>query len=178
LISWIVDLLYKLDSYYDKKGDLFKQHAIVLIDEIDLHLHVTFQKKLVKFLTSTFKNFQFIVTAHSPLVVQASSNANIILLKRSGSQSKAYKNNLDISKWRIDQIYSSDLFGRVNSRQDKINKLIKIKSELLLKEELTEEETSELKRIDNEIKDIPTGYSPLEMEAIQLLKDAAKIYKK
>ncbi len=179
MVSWLVDFVYKLAEYYfGEKQDLFSKHAIVIIDEIDLHLHVTFQKKLVKFLTSTFKNVQFIVTAHSPLIVQASSDANIILLKRYGSSSKPYENEHDISKWRIDQIYSSDLFGNVSVRKDNIERLIKEKSKILLKKELTHTDKSRLKAIDAKISDIPTGNSPLEIEAIEILKKAAKIYKR
>lgn len=43
--------------------------AIVMIDEIELHLHPTWQRQVLRRLTSTFKNCQFIVTTHSPLVI-------------------------------------------------------------------------------------------------------------
>ena len=130
MVSWLVDFVYKLADYYYDEKSIFDKQAIVIIDEIDLHLHVSFQKKLVKFLTSTFKNVQFIVTAHSPLIVQASSNANIILLKRYGISSKTYENEYDISKWRIDQIYSSDLFGKCRLKTRKCRKTYKRKIQI------------------------------------------------
>ena len=55
-----------------------------LVDEIDLHLHPKWQREIIGFLTQRFPNTQFIATAHSPLVVQAAEDANVVLLKRTG----------------------------------------------------------------------------------------------
>lgn len=177
IISWLVDFTYKLADYYDNSENVYNEHAIVMVDEIDLHLHVTFQKKLVKFLTTTFKNVQFIVTAHSPLVVQASSKANILLLKRKGTRAEVQQNEVDISKWRIDQIYSSKLFGNLSTRSDYVTKMINTKSNFMLKEKLTKNEKDKLDKINSELENLPTGKTEIEMEAIELLKKAAKIYK-
>ncbi|WP_455923655.1 AAA family ATPase [Pseudomonas putida] len=43
--------------------------GIVLIDEIDMHLHPTWQREIIRNLTTTFPNCQFILTSHSPLVI-------------------------------------------------------------------------------------------------------------
>jgi predicted ATP-binding protein involved in virulence len=53
----------------------------VLVDEIDLHLHPEWQRKIIAHLTKYFPNTQFIVTAHSPLVVQSAEKINLVLLK-------------------------------------------------------------------------------------------------
>lgn len=52
-------------------------HGIVIIDEIDAHLHISLQKKIFSFLTNSFPNIQFIVTTHSPFVVMSVDNAVI-----------------------------------------------------------------------------------------------------
>ncbi len=57
---------------------------MVLVDEIDLHLHPRWQRDLIGFLTARFPNAQFIATDHSPLIVQAAADANIALLRREG----------------------------------------------------------------------------------------------
>ncbi|MDU4998204.1 MAG: AAA family ATPase [Enterobacteriaceae bacterium] len=51
--------------------------GIVLIDEIDAHLHVTLQKKVFSFFSNSFPNIQFIISTHSPFVVQSVSDALI-----------------------------------------------------------------------------------------------------
>ncbi|MBG2657270.1 ATP-binding protein [Klebsiella oxytoca] len=59
------------------KQDKDEVKGIVLIDEIDAHLHVTLQKKVFNFFTNSFPNVQFIISTHSPFVVQSVSNAII-----------------------------------------------------------------------------------------------------
>ncbi|HCD6386302.1 TPA: AAA family ATPase, partial [Escherichia coli] len=54
--------------------------GIVLIDEIDAHLHVTLQKKVFSFFSSSFPQIQFIVSTHSPFVIQSVSDAIIFNL--------------------------------------------------------------------------------------------------
>lgn len=56
--------------------------GIVMIDEIDAHLHVSLQKKILSFLTRAFPKVQFIVTTHSPFVVSSIDNAVIYDLSR------------------------------------------------------------------------------------------------
>ena len=56
--------------------------GIVMIDEIDAHLHVSLQKKILSFLTSSFPRVQFIVTTHSPFVVSSVKDAVIYDLSK------------------------------------------------------------------------------------------------
>lgn len=56
--------------------------GIVIIDEVDAHLHVTLQKKVFNFLSESFKDIQFIISTHSPFVVQSVSNAIIYNLSK------------------------------------------------------------------------------------------------
>lgn len=51
--------------------------GVVLIDEIDAHLHVSVQKKVFEFFSNSFPNIQFIISTHSPFVIQSVSNAII-----------------------------------------------------------------------------------------------------
>ncbi len=178
LIAWMVDFASKLMAFYPESKNPLEEKAILLIDEIDLHLHVSFQRKLVEFLTKTFKNTQFIATAHSPLIVQASENANIILLEREGNQVVAKQNIYDVRNWRIDQIYASELFENQNVRSDKISKLIEKKSSILAKANPTEKDKVDLEEIDRQIGDLPTGRDATEIEAMGMIKKAALYLKK
>lgn len=54
--------------------------GIVLIDEVDMHLHPTWQRSIIERLTSTFPNCQFILTSHSPLVISDYKNALVYSL--------------------------------------------------------------------------------------------------
>ena len=55
--------------------------GIVLIDEIETHLHIELQKKVLPFLTKMFPNIQFIVSTHSPFVISSISNAVVFDLE-------------------------------------------------------------------------------------------------
>lgn len=67
--------LIMLTELSNKNKDEVK--GIVIIDEIDAHLHVTLQKKVFNFLSESFNGIQFIISTHSPFVIQSVSNAII-----------------------------------------------------------------------------------------------------
>ena len=58
--------------------------GVVLIDEIDMHLHPSWQSKIIKVLTKTFPKVQFMFTTHSPSVLSNISNENILILSNLG----------------------------------------------------------------------------------------------
>lgn len=65
-----------------KETKSYDVQGIVLIDEIETHLHVDLQKKILPFLTSFFPKIQFIVTTHSPFVLSSLSNTVICDLEK------------------------------------------------------------------------------------------------
>lgn len=75
LFEIIIKMEDDISMEYDKEG-------IALIDEIETHLHVSLQKKILPFLTKFFPNIQFIVTTHSPYVLQSEPNAVIYDLEK------------------------------------------------------------------------------------------------
>ena len=83
LLALIFDLMYYLSLANPKLDDPLRDgEAIVLIDELDLHLHPRWQRTIVEKLTTTFPNCQFIATTHSPQIIGEVSPDNIILLER------------------------------------------------------------------------------------------------
>ena len=67
---------------YLRQANLNGRQFIILIDELDLHLHPRWQRTVVENLTKTFPNCQFIATTHSPQIIGEVSSDNIILLER------------------------------------------------------------------------------------------------
>ena len=51
-----------------------------MIDEVDMHLHPKWQWNIIQALRTTFENVQFIIATHSPIVISATKDANLILL--------------------------------------------------------------------------------------------------
>jgi tetratricopeptide (TPR) repeat protein len=66
--------------------ELTKQQAIVVIDEIDAHLHPASQQKILQLFRDTFPNVQFIVTAHTPLVVAGCKEREVAVLQKVGDK--------------------------------------------------------------------------------------------
>ena len=55
---------------------IYDVQGIALVDEIETHLHIDLQKKILPFLTNFFPKIQFIVTTHSPFVFKFSERCN------------------------------------------------------------------------------------------------------
>ncbi len=68
--------------------------AIVLIDEIDAHLHPSWQQKILRMLTRRFPNVQFIVSAHSPVIVAGCDQGEVSVLRRRPDRGKFYVDTL------------------------------------------------------------------------------------
>lgn len=76
--SAIIDIISDLILKMQASGDLtraYEKQGIVLIDEIETHLHLELQKVILPLLTRVFPNIQFIVTTHSPFVLSSLKNA-------------------------------------------------------------------------------------------------------
>ncbi|MDR0949423.1 MAG: AAA family ATPase [Lachnospiraceae bacterium] len=75
--SAFLDILMELLMRMENEDGVvdYTQSAIVLIDEIETHLHVELQKRALPFLTKMFPNAQFIVATHSPFVISSIPNA-------------------------------------------------------------------------------------------------------
>lgn len=84
IINIISDLILRMDRNRAGKisGYTFDTEGIVLIDEIETHLHIELQKKILPFLTSFFPRIQFIVSTHSPFVLNSTDNAVIYDLEK------------------------------------------------------------------------------------------------
>lgn len=71
---------YLLNPHLGKEAALLTS-GVVLIDEIDLHLHPAWQKRVVKDLQTAFPRIQFVVTTHAPLVIGSLRDGKIFTIK-------------------------------------------------------------------------------------------------
>lgn len=80
LLWMVMDLAYRTCILNPELNDKSEIKGVVLIDEIDMHLHPKWQWNIIKALGVTFPNVQFIITTHSPIVISSAKEANVILL--------------------------------------------------------------------------------------------------
>ena len=133
VIYMVSDLILRMDknwllgeeiSHYDYQG-------IVLIDELETHLHIELQKKIFPFLTEFFPGIQFIVTTHSPYILNSVSNA------------KAYDLERRVEMDHLSAFSSDDLaegYFEADAYSEELKKELEQYEELCFKKELTEEE--------------------------------------
>lgn len=110
-LAWVVDLAKKMFERYPESDEPLKQPAIVLVDEIDLHLHPEWQRKIIQFLKIQFPKTQFIVTTHSPLIIQSMDDINLVLLEKEDDHVIIKQPDLkNYQGWTVEEILS-DLMG-------------------------------------------------------------------
>lgn len=92
-LSLIADIAYRMATLNPQLLDrvLEETEGVVLIDEVDLHLHPQWQKRVLDDLTSIFPKVQFIVSSHAPEVINSVRSENLVILeeaqvKEPGSQ--------------------------------------------------------------------------------------------
>lgn len=80
LLVLAADLARRLATAYPQAGDPLQGEGVVLIDEVELHLHPSWQRKVLPALRATFPNCQLIVTTHSPQVLSEVPNDAVVLV--------------------------------------------------------------------------------------------------
>lgn len=100
VILLVVDIARRLTIANENSEIALDGEGIVLIDELELHLHPNWQLKIVKALKATFPNVQFIATTHSPLVLSGMRREDILVLDQgeiipSGELADIYSSSSD-----------------------------------------------------------------------------------
>ncbi|WP_318619157.1 AAA family ATPase [Priestia megaterium] len=122
IILLVSDIMRSIYNVY-KSGNLAE--GIVLIDEIDAHLHPTWKMRIVSRLRQAFPRMQFIVTSHDPLCLRGIHNGEIAVLQHNGDFINVINDLPDPAGLRIDQILTSEMFGMNSTIDPKYDKLIK-----------------------------------------------------
>ena len=143
IISIISELLLRMESHNVKAYDL---EGVVLIDEIETHLHVELQKKILPFLIDFFPKIQFVVSTHSPFVVNSIQNAIICDLEKKiiTDDLSGYSYDTLIESYFNSNMYSNELVKKI----EKFEFLIE-------KEKLSTKELKELTELKSYLDAIP-----------------------
>ena len=65
--AWIGDLLYRITETFEDYRAPLEARGLLLVDEIGLHLHPSWQRQLLDYISRKLPNFQRVVTTHSPM---------------------------------------------------------------------------------------------------------------
>lgn len=138
------------DNLFSSDNTQIISKGVVLIDEIDVHLHPRWQRTIGSWLCEHFPNIQFIVTTHSPLVCQSAHHGSVFILPRPGSNEKGQMlsgPNLErLLYGNILDAYGSGAFGPGIDRSAKglelLEKFSILKKKYRQLEDMTDEENT------------------------------------
>lgn len=142
----ILDIMMRMQCQ-TQRSFVFKIPGIVIIDEIDAHLHLELQKNILPYLTTFFPNIQFIVTSHSPFILNSIKDAVIYDLE----------NKILVEHGLNDVSYDGIVEGYF--RADKLSDTLKEKYTkyryLVKKKKLSDEELNEIAELELYLDEIP-----------------------
>jgi len=146
VLDIVLDIIVRMEKAANKSFD-FNLPGIVLIDEIETHLHLELQKTILEFLTSLFPNIQFIVSTHSPFILNSLDNVVIYDLENDIT----VKNGLSNVPYGgiVEGYFKADLMSNILKE-----KYFKYK-ELIVKENLTDEDFEEIADLEMFLDEIP-----------------------
>ncbi len=151
ILSIVSEILLRMEAVNCKAYDA---EGVVIIDEIETHLHVDLQKKILPFLTEFFPNIQFIISTHSPFVLSSISNAVIFDLESKSITS-------DLSSYPYDMLVES--YFNSGKFSDLVIDKLKYYEELLNRTEVSISEHMELLHLRDYFENIP-GYLTKELQ--------------
>ena len=146
----IVVLILKMQGK-DKLNRVFNTPGIVMIDEIETHLHLKMQREILPLLTTLFPNIQLIVTTHSPFVLNSLNNAVAYDLLR-------HEEISDLTDYSYDAL-AEGYFG-VELASGKLLESVARFEELSQKSSLSLLEKDELKNIERDLDKVSDAVAP------------------
>jgi predicted ATPase len=143
ILSIVTELIMRMEEHKAKNYDV---QGIVLIDEIETHLHIDLQKKVLPFLISFFPKIQFIVTTHSPFVLSSVENTVICDLEKRivTTDLTGYSYDTLVESYFDSDKYSQDLKGKIEEYE-----------KLTIESNLDETSKDKLLSLKNYFNDIP-----------------------
>lgn len=146
ILDIINDLIMRMEAKSGLRTE-FDMEGIVLIDEIETHLHLELQKKILPVLTTLFPNIQFIVTTHSPFILSSLENAVIYDLENRTLVENGL-NNLPY-EGIVEGYFKADTLS------EELRKKFERYKVLVSKDELSAEEYEEIDRLEFYLDEIP-----------------------
>lgn len=147
----ISGLIFKMQG----KGQVnlsFDQEGIVLIDEVETHLHLSMQKEIMPILTTIFPNIQFIVSTHSPFVLSSVKNAEAIDLENPGNTIS------DLTDYSYEAL-AEGYFGTVSSSSDIQDRLLELER-YVDADQLSDRDAKRMNNLIADFESIPEMLAP------------------
>ena len=152
VIQWIGLLLIGYAEYYNFPKNLEKKRGVVIIDEVDAHMHPSWQRRILPTISSHFPNLQIFCSSHSPFVLAGLKIGQAQLLRRDNNGKVIVsRNEKDIVGWSTDEILRNFL-DITNATDLWTSKNIERLQEVRRNRSLTKKESREIVKLRNSVK--------------------------
>jgi hypothetical protein len=174
MFAWTVDLAWRMAEHHKDSKEPLSEPAIVLIDELDLHLHPRWQRRVRRDLSDAFPQVQFIVTTHSPVLAQTYLDTNIAIVTKDGDHAVIDNAPKVVRSWRLDQV-SQSLLHDFDPYSPEIVEAFRTRRQLLGKTALNSADQTRLDAANSLISAMPTEEDPEDQKAVDLIREAANL---
>lgn len=175
--AWIGDLLYRISETFDDYKSPLNTRGMLIVDEIDLHLHPKWQRFLLSFLNKKLPNMQIVVTTHSVVIAQQAPENSLFYLMRKGKSIALEAFGSDPGTLLINQLLMTDAFGLDSDESLQVEELKDRYRKLRDKKTRSKGENSKLAKLARELKEIPVAGRAnmvLQQDQIRLLRRIEK----
>lgn len=172
MAAWTGDLLFRMSETFQDRTNPLHARGVLLIDEMDLHLHPVWKRRLVEFINLAFPNLQVISTTHSPLSVQQCNEGELYVVRREKGGPTLVPFIGDPSIMRLSELFLSPLVGLESLDSPKVTVLRAEAEKIELKSGArTSADTQKLRDINEQLKGT-TPLAPAEAPALVDMLDS------
>jgi ABC-type multidrug transport system ATPase subunit len=138
LLGWVGVVLQRQADLSITPGKTARP-MLILIDEVDAHLHPGWQRTLVELVGQMCPGVQFLASTHSPLVVGSMKAGRVHVLRREGTSSSVSIRRIEesLTGFRADQVLTHEAFGMESTRSSESQGKLQLYESLLAKDEMT-----------------------------------------
>lgn len=173
IVSWLADLLMRMDRIrWRNDTPVFERNFILFLDEIDVHMHPAWQRKILPVIQHLFPNAQIFLTTHSPFVIGSVDGAWVYRFEKMNGESALVPgfpvlsdDNKTYEYWLEEVFGIREKYGLV-AQQD-----FEKRRSLLRKQDITPVENEELKKLNEKFGILSADESPLGQRIIEHLKN-------
>jgi energy-coupling factor transporter ATP-binding protein EcfA2 len=172
LLGWVGALLQRMYEIHGAEKDIKRQAAVVLIDEIDAHLHPEWQQQIVGALKEQFPNVQFIATTHSPLIVGELELAQVYRVRWEGEEVVADHPTQPIKGMGVAGLLTSEMFGLTSTVDKTTQNLLERQRTLSGSDRpLSEDQKAALEEVNKELESLGFRYQVRDPEFSEYLRE-------
>ena len=178
--AWCGDLLYTVTQSFEDYDDPLSARGLLLIDEVDLHLHPVWQRRLRSFIDAKLPNFQILATTHSPLTVHQAGEGELFFLRRDEGRPPVLHGYPGAPRnLMLHQLLVSPAFGLATVDSQRVEEMRREHAALLAAPARSRRDEQRLRALAEDLEDLPeiSSHTELDQKRVAVLAEIAEALK-